>query len=349
MPKARCKGRKAPKSAVNATSPPSDQVKNELGETSWMTCVAPVANMGINVHGKEEDMTLNEGSEPTILTDTSSSTESTELVDPDASYPEPTSCESRTIQHGLPFYDSPSPIRHNSSVQENWTLQSADLGQDPAMFTHPRLFGSVATPSGAQISLPLQGQNHFGPSSMSFPSQDFVRGQYDHESTIANGMGSDGPFTCDLPARPVAPKVENIRYSTFAASSNGLAGLCLSDFESSSWQSDDPWHTEAEPSIYTADADPSSSLLPSTYGSFSSYSDATYSSGLPLDIWSNGTQSSTPQYHQGLDEGLQQRGNIQAHGIAPHQPANVNAPSAGNPDLAIQSFNTAVFPNYPQA
>ncbi len=316
-----------------------------------MTCNAPVANMGINVHGKEEDMTLDEGSEPTILPDTSSSPESTELVASDASCPEPISCESRTIQHGLPFYDSPSPIRHNSSVQESWTPQSADLGQDPAIFTHPNLFGSVATPIEAQRSLPLQDQFRFGSSSMqSFPSQEFVHGQYGHESTIANGMGPEGTFTRDLPARPVAPKVENIRYPTFAASSTGLAGAFPSNFDYSSWQSDDPWHTQAEPSMYTADADPSGSLLPSTYGSFSSgYSDGTFSSGLPLDTWSNGTQSLTPQYHHGLDEDLQQRGNIQALGSAPHQPLSVNAPSGGNPDLAIKSLNTAVFRNHPQA
>ncbi len=275
MPKARCKGRKASKSAVKATSPPSDQVKMELGETRVMKCNAPVANMGINVHGKEEDMTLDEGSEPTIPPDTSESPESPESVAPDASCPEPISCESRTIQHGLPFYDSPSPMRHNSSIQESWTPQSTDLGQDPAIFTHPSFFGSVATPSGARISLPLQEQYRCGPSSMSFPGQEFVRGQYDHESTIANGMGPDGTFTRDLPARPVAPKVENIRYPTFASSSTGLAGA----FDYSSWQNDDPWHTQAEPSMYTADADPGGSLLPSTYGSFSSgYSDATFSS-----------------------------------------------------------------------
>ncbi|KAL9072785.1 MAG: hypothetical protein Q9161_003326 [Pseudevernia consocians] len=359
MPKSRCKGRKAFKSGVKAASPRREQVKEEPGETSPTTCNAPVANMGINVHINEGEMDVNEESEPSILADTSSSTED---FTPDASYPDPTSCEARMNQHELSFFDSAQGI---------WNPQLANLGQeDPTMFTHPTHFGSIATPSEA---LPLHGQYRFGSSSMqSFPNQEFVRRQYDHESTapqrLANGMCPDQTLTRAPPARPVAQKVETIRHPMWAASSSGLVGV-----DYSSWQTDELWRAQMEPSMYTAVADPSVSLLPCTNGSFSSgYSVAGPSSGLQLDNWNDGNQNAMPQYYQGPEEGLQldnwndgnqnatpqyyqgpeeelqQRLNLRAANIPPYHPSSVNAPCGGNPDLANRSFNNVVFRTRPQ-
>ena len=323
MPKSRCKSRNALKSGVKAASPPSEQVKQEPGETSPTTCNAPVANMGIDVQIKEGEMDVNEGSEPTILADTSSSTED---FAPDASCPEPTLCEAPINQHGLPFFDSPSPQSHYNSAQESWTPQSANLGpEDPTMFTHPNPSGSIATPSEAQRSLPLHCQYRFGSSSMqSFPSQEFVRRQYDHESTapqrVANGMCPDRTFTRAPPAWPVAQKVENIRHPMWAASSTGMVGIV-------GLQTDELWRAQMERSMYTAVADPSVSLLPSTNGSFSSgYSEAGPYSGLQLDNWNDGDQNAMPQYYQGLNEDLQRGLNLQAANISLYYPSSVNAP-----------------------
>ena len=347
MPKSRCKGRKAFKSGVKAASPRREQVKGEPGETSPTTCNAPVANMGINVHINEGEMDVNEESEPSILADTSSSTED---FTPDASYPDPTSCEARMNQHELSFFDSLSPKSQYNSAQGIWTPQLANLGQeDPTMFTHPNHFGSIATPSEAHKSLPLHCQYRFGSSSMqSFPNQEFVRRQYDHESTapqrLANGMCPDQTLTRAPPARPVAQKVETIRHPMWAASSSGLVGV-----DCSSWLTDELWRAQMEPSMYTAVADPSVSLLPSTNGSFSSgYSVAGPSSGLQLDNWNDGNQNAMPQYYQGPEEELQQRLNLRAANIPPYHPSSVNAPCGGNPDLANRSFNNVVFRTRPQ-
>lgn len=295
--------------------------------------------MGIKLQIDEDDISLSEVSEPSILADTSSSTEE---VIPNASYPEPTLCKARATRHGLPFSDSLSPtdISH-SSVKENWTSQSVNMGQDSTIFTRPNPFASVATPGEAQRSMPLHGQCYFGSSSMqTFPNQEFLGRQYDQESTaserVANRMRPKQTFTCSLPTRPVAPKVENLRHSTFAASSTGLVGAFPTDADYSSWQVNDLYNAQVESSMYTAVADPSISLLPSTNGSFSSgYSDASNSTGLQLDTWNGGNQGLMP-YDEGLDEGL----NLQAGNVPGYQALGINPSSAGNPDLANQFFYT---------
>ncbi|KAF6241677.1 hypothetical protein HO173_000388 [Letharia columbiana] len=316
MLRTRRKIRKVPKSAVKASGLPREQIKKEPQPEvmSSTACHAPVAKMGINVQIGDEDL----------------ASSSSERVAPQASSPKPRLCKARTIQHGLPFYDSPSPKqkRHNSA-QENWSTQPADLTQDPTVFTHPNFFGSWM---------------------QSFPSQEFVRRQYDHESTasqvVANPMRPNGAFTRSPPAGPVATRVEHARPPTFVASSSGLVGAFSTGTEYSSWQTDDPWNPQAEPSMYSAVPGPSTSLLPCTNGSFSNgYSGANFSSGLPLDIWNDGNQTGMPPYHQGVDEDVQHCLNLQAVGMPWYEPLSLNTPSSGNPALANQVLPTGFRPH----
>lgn len=294
MPKPRCKNRKASKSSVKAKGPSGEQIKREPGERGTATCNAPTANMGISLQIQVDDLDPSESSEPSISAETSSSTEE---VAADTSCPEPTLSEARTIQHGASFSMSPTESRR-SSVKENWTPQSVNLGQDPNIFTHPTPFGSVAPPSEAQKAMPTYDQSYFASSSMqSLPNQDFVRRQFEHESHQT--------FIRNLPARPLARKAESIHHQAFAASSTGLAGVWPPI--DASWQPNDYWNAQVESSMYTTVDDPSVSLLPSTNGSSSSgYSDATYSTGMPLDAWNDGNQGLLAPYSHGLGEDLNQ-------------------------------------------
>lgn len=317
MPKPRCKNRKASKSSAKVERPSGKQIKREPEERSSTTCDAPTTNMDISLQIEEDDLDPSEVSEPTILGDRSSSTEE---VAPDASCLEPTLCRARTIQHGLPFSDSLSPTdsRH-SSVKENWTPQSVNFGQDPAVFTHPGSFGSVATRGEAQNAMPLYDQCYSGSSSMqSFSHQEVVRRQFDHESAtsqrVANQMrpGPHQVFTRSLPIRPIARKAENICQQTFSASSSGLAGAFPIDADYPSWQANDLWNTQAESSMYMNVADPNTSFLPSTNGSCSSgYNNASYSTGLQVDTWNDGNQGLLAPYNHTFDENASQQLNLQ--------------------------------------
>ena len=312
MPKSRCKNRKVSKSSTKVERPSSEQIKREPEERSRnsTTFNAPTANMNISLQFEEDDLDQSEVSEPTILADTSSSTEE---VAPDASCPEPTLCRARTIHHGLPSSDSLSPTdsRH-SSVKENWTPQSVNFGQDPTVFKRPSSFGSAATPSEARNAMPSYDQCYVGSSSMdSFPAAEFVRRQFDHESAtsqqVANQMRPrpHQVFTRSLPIRPVARKAENVCHQAFSASSSGLAGY-------PSWQPNDLWNAQVESSMYTTLADPNNSFLPSTNGSCSSgYSNASYSTGLQVDTWNDGNQDLLASYNPGLDDNLNHQLNLQ--------------------------------------
>ena len=329
MPKPRCKAvrkapnKLAPKLGIKAASAPSEQLKNESEDKSPGLCNTP----------GDEDLDLSEGSESSTYADTSSSTKEISL---DESYAKRISCDARTIQDGLPFSNSPSPMdRIHNPVQENWTLQTANLGRDTPIMTQRNSFGCVATPGGAQRSLPLRDQHGVGSSSMqTFPSQEVRRRRYDHDSAAsqqaANRMRPNGRFTRAPAARLVAPKVETICPQTFAASSSGLVGAFPTDTDYSSWQN--LWNAQLEPSMYTAVADPSASLIPSTNGSFSSgYSDASFSSGLHSN---GGSQNIMPPYQQGFDEEFLQHLNLQRISIPGYQPLGVNTPSSGNPDMS---------------
>lgn len=342
MPKTRCKGRKAPRPAVKAADPPSAQIKTEPEETSCTTYNAPVANMSIDVQVEEEDTTPSEGSEPGILVDTSSLTEEAAI---DASCSEPILSESRTIQHGLPLLDSPTPLerQQNSAwwAQEKWTSLSAYLGQDPTAATYPNAFGLVMTPGEAQRDMPVPGQYRSESSSIqSFPSQAAHR-QFDYESTashgFANRMCPHGTFTRSPPDRPIAPKVENFCHPTFAASSTGLEGAWSADPDYQGLQTDSLWNAQIEPLVYTPAAHPS---MPCTNNSFSSVGSGTsFSSG---HTWNGGNQAPMPACHQGLDEDLHHL-NLRAVSAPQYQHLGVNTPSVGNPDLVNPYLYTTDF------
>lgn len=340
IPDPRCKVRKAPKSIVKARSPPNKQVKQEPEEKSFTTCHAPMANMRSNVQIEDECVDLSEGSEPSILADTSSSTEE---IAPDVSCPEPILCEARTIGHDLPFSGSPSPTSTRlNSVQDHWTPNPTNLGQDPAIFTHPNPFDPVVTSGQAPRFLPSCEPYRFGPSSMQSVPSKIGRPQYDLESAasqrVANRMRPNETFTRNPPAEPIAQEVESVRHPTFAASSTGLVGAFSTDADYSSWQTGDLWNAQLEPSIRTAGATPDISYLLSTNGSFSSgYGDASFSSGLPLETWND-----TP-YRRGLDEDLQERLNLQTVRLPQHLPLGMETPSGGIPALANPSSYTTDF------
>lgn len=350
MPKPRSKAvRKTPQSPVKAAGPPSAQLKREPEVSSSTMCNAPVANMGTNVQIEDEDLDLSEGSAPSIYADTSPTSSSTEEVAPDKSYFKSELCGARTIQHGLPFISSLSPTDRDSvhnPVQENWTPQTASLGRGATVFPQPNYFGCVATPGEAPRLLPSRDQFRSGSSStQSFPNQEVPRRRYDNESAAsqraANQMRPNERFTRASAARPVGPKVEITCPQPFAASSSGLAGA-FPDY--SSWQTNNLWNAQIEPSIYTAVADPSASLVSSITGSFSSgYNDASLSSGLQWDTWNRENQIAMPLSHQGFDEEFLQHLNLQRGGVSylGYQPLEMNTPSGDNSGLANQYPYTA--------
>ena len=337
MPKRRCKVRKSPKPAVKsaqAASLPSLQLKKEPQDPSSTTRNAPVANMGTHVETEDEAMDLSEESALSIPVDTSSSTEE---VAPSASCPGPILWEAGTIQDGLPCSDSSSPTDGQS-----WTSQSADRGRDPTVFTHPNHFGSIATPGVDQRSLPLCDQYRFGSSSMQdFPSQ-VVRRQYGHGPSVSERVAPRRRPNRSSPrspaAWPVGPEVENIHYPAFAASSAGLAGYFSPPADHTSWQTNDLWDAQIDPSVYSAVPDPTVSPFPYEGSSFSSgYGDPTLSSGLPSDTRNNGNQSLIPPYPQGLNEDFR-RLTLQTVGNPQYQPLGTNAPSGNNSHPANQSY-----------
>lgn len=308
MPKARCKSRKAPKSAVKAAKASSKSVRKESKQPKQrhsLGCTAPVARMyDVEIEDEREDPS--EGSEPRNRADT---TPSTEEISPDASCPEQISSKSRTVRHTSPSFDSPGPNdRRHDSALEDWsqTSRSVNVRQDPAPFMLPTSHNSVTTHGEAQISLPLQGQDLLRSSSMqNFPGQ--VASRQNEYTSTARPQVIRSP-----PARPIAPKVDNFRYPELAGSSSGLSGVWPAD---TSWQLEDHWSSQAEASMFTDVAEPSASFSASTNGSFSSgYSNANIS-GIPqLDTWDGWSQIMMQPHYQSLDENAQRAFGMQAAG-----------------------------------
>ncbi len=347
-PLPRCRVRKASNSAVKAAKPTSKQIKRKPAPAKAATCNAPVAKMWIDPQLDDNCMDVSDGSEPTVLADTPSSTEE---VAPDASCPEPTLCKTRTFNHGLPSFDPPLPEdQRTPSVQEEFIPPLSNLGPDPPIIcTQPNPVECSVTPSEVQRPVPLRDQCHFGSSSMqSFPRRQVGPGQNDFNSTaaprVANPMRPRPMFTHSPPPRPMAPKVEHVRHPGFASSSTGFAGYFPGGAGYSSRQTgEDPWTTQAEPSMYTATGDPSALLLSPTTCSFSSgYSEATFAQ---LDTWTDGIQT-MQSYHQSLDDPRQHFGQ-QAVAVPRYQGYSMdNAPPAGHPNSADQSTCPMAFYNH---
>ena len=265
-PKPRGKARKGRKSAVKATKPPCERVKDESEGTPSTTSDAPIEG---------EDSDQSEGSEPNVLADRSSSV--AELV-PEANYTEPIPCEARTIQRGPPSFNSPSPAdRRDQTVQENWTPQSAIPGHNSGLFTNPNPFGPVATFGEAQRSLPLRDQYHSGSSWVQgLPGQGFTYSQYDANDLRPNATSTQNPLR-----QLVAAQVDDIRHPTFAGSSSGLEGYYTPDVDYVSW--------------------PSEGYAPATNSSSGrGYGDATFGSGLPFGTYHNENQNGMPPFYPGL-------------------------------------------------
>lgn len=328
--KPRRKIRGARKSTVKAAKPSSKHAKKGPEQKSPTVCNTPAASMCLDLEMEDESIDLSKGSEPSIHMDTPSSTE--EVV-PD----EPTLYRARRIQHG-----------RRNSVQENWTMQSADLRQTSNSSAHPTPDGYVVTRGEPQRSLPLGDQHRFGSSSVqTFPSQ--VAGHHnDYMSTASQRVASQNRiFTHSPPARPVAPKVENVRYLGFAASSSGTVGAFPENDDYTSWQIQDRWTPQAASSAYTAAAGSSASPFPSTNTSFSTtYGDARLPTGPQLDTWNNGNQVPYQPYHQSFDADPQQHFGMQTGGIPPYgyqELLDMHTPSGDIPDLANLSVYSTDF------
>ena len=331
MPKLRCKARKASQSTIKAATSLNKLAEKEADDECFRAQDAPIpiANMGINAQSEDECVGSSERSEPSIPAPADTLTSAEEIA-PDISGAESIkSCKVPTVQRDLPFSAlPPATSTRLNCVQDGWVPHQADIGQDPTSSEHPKTFGTVMTAGEAQSFLPSHEDYPSKLSSMeSFPSQ-FRYPQYDHESTapqrIAHRMHQNDTFN-------IVPKVEIVRRPTFAASSSGLVGAFAMDAQYSSWQTDNLWHARVEPSIYTAVADPTIGLLPSTNGSFSGgYSDA--SSGLPLETWNK-----TPGHQGPVQEGL----DLQGAATPWHLPLGLRTSSCGSSNMASRSsYNT---------
>ena len=322
MLKPRCKSRKAPKSAVKAAKASSKSEEPKQRHSS--VCTAPVAKMYIDVETEDERKDSNEWSEPRNRADTTSSIEE---ISPDASCPEQISSKTRTVGHtSLPSLDSPGPKdRRHDSALEDWsqTLRSVNIRQDPAVFTLRSPYDSVTTHGEVQMSPPLRGQDPLTSSSMqNFPAQVASR-QNEYTSTARPHVIRSPP------ARPIAPKVENVHYPAFTGSSSGLSGVWPAD---TGWQLEDHWGSRVESSVFTDVAEPSASFSTSTHGSFSSgYSDANVSGVPQLDNWDGWSQTMMQPHYQSLDENTQRAFGMQAVGTHrhPYQRLGTDTPSGG--------------------
>ena len=332
MPKLRCKARKAPQSNVKTATSLNKRTEKEADDECFRAQDArvPIANMGINAQSEDECVGSSEGSEPSIPAPADTLT-SAEEVAPDISGPESItiSCKVPTVQQDLPFSGlPPATSTRLNCVQDGWAPHQADIGQDPTSSKHPNTFATMMTAGEAQSFLPSHEDYPSKSSPMeSFPSQ-VMYPEYDHESPapqrVAHRIHQNDTFN-------IVPKAEIVRRPTFAASSSGLVGAFAIDAQYSSWQTDNLWHAQVEPSIYTAVADPTIGLLPSTNGSFSGgYSDA--SSGPALETW-NKTLG-----HQGpVQEGL----NLPGAATPWHLPLGLRTSSCGNSNMASRSsYNT---------
>ena len=337
MPKLRSKGRRAPPSTTKPATPLNKLAEKEAEDECCRAQHAPIpiANMGVNAQSEDECVGSSEGSEPSIPAPADTFTPAEENA-PDVSGPESISCQVPNIQRDLPFSGLPSATSTRlNCVQDGWAQQQADIGKDPISSKHPNAFGTVMTAGEAQSFLPSHKDFPSKSSSMeSFPSQ-VMNPQYDHESTVsqrvAHRMNQNEIFSPDDVVRNIVPKVEIVRRPTFAASSSGLVGAFAIDAQYSSWQTDNIWHAQMEPSIYTAVADPTIGLLPSTNGSFSGgHSDA--SSGPPLETWNK-----TPRHRDPVQEGL----DLQGATTPWHLPLGLRTSSGGSSNTASRSsYNT---------
>ena len=236
-----------------------------------------------------------------------------EEVTPEVSCCEPTLCNSNasTILNSQSRED-----RRQNSVEENWTMRSTNFRQDPAVSTN--------SSSSMQTSYSqLRGQQNGQAAWQQVPVRTRL----------------NGTLTRSAPAHHVTPEVENVRYPAFAASSSGLVGY-------PGWQTEEYLNPQGTSSVYTADADPNPSLLPYTYGSFSSdYSYSNPSSGPQFDTWNDESQTVMSPYYQSLNEEQQQRFGTPAVGIQSYsyQHLGMATPSAGSQDLANQSLQHTNF------
>ena len=335
MFKHRRKIRGARKSTVKAAKPSGKHAKKGPEQKSPTVYNTSAASMCFDLEMEDESIDLGEGFEPSIHMDTPSSTEE---VAPD----EPTLYRARRIQH-----------RRRNSVQENWTMQSANLQQTSNISAHPTPDGYVVTRSEPQRSLPLGDQHRFGSSSMqTFPGQ-VARHHNDYMSTASQRVASHNrTFAHSPPSRPVAPKVENVRYLGFAASSSGMVGAFPKTDDDASWQIQDRWTPQAASSAYTAAAGSSASPFPSTNTSFgTTYGDARLPTGPQLDTWNNGNQVPFQPSYQSFDADPQQHFGMQTVGLPPydHQELlGMHTPSGDIPDLANQSvYSTEFHPSNP--
>lgn len=302
MLKPRCKSRKAPKSAVKAAKASSNSVSNKNSEEPKQrhssVCTAPVAKMYIDVETEDESKSPNEWSEPRNRADTTSSIEE---ISPDASCPEQISSKNRTVGHTSPSLDSPGPMdRRDDSAIEDWsqTLRSVNIRQDPLT-------------SSSMQNFPIQ-----------------VASRQNEYTSTARPQVIRSP-----PARPIAPKVENVRYPAFSGSSSGLSGVWPAG---TGWQLEDHWGSQVESSMFTDVAEPSASFSTSTHGSLSSgYSDANVSGVPQLDNWDGWSQTMMQPHYQSLDENTQRAFGMQAVGTHrhPYQRLGMDTPSGGISNL----------------
>ena len=311
MPKPRGsarKVRKARKSAAKTAEPSSKRARNEPEQSDNSVRKAPVANMCINPQTKDGTMGQTEMPKPSIHTGRSALTEE---VTPEVSCSEPRLCNSNDAS--TIFGSQQRPGRRQNLVEENWTMRSTNFREDPAVSTNPS--------SSMQTSYSQPGRQQNGQAAW---QQVPIRTRV-NETLTRSAL-----------AHLVTPEVENVRYPAFAASSSGLVGY-------PGWQTEEYLDPQGTSSVYTADADPNPSLLPYTYGSFSSDYNNSYSnpsSSTRFDPWNDENQTVMPPYHQSLDEEHQQRFGAPAVGNPQYsyQHLGMATPSAGNQDLANQSL-----------
>ena len=308
MPKSRGTTRKARKSAAKTAKPSNKRARNEPEQSNSSVRQAPVANMCINPQTKNGKMGQREMSEPSLHRGTSALTEDV------VSCGEPTLCNSHDASTMLG--PPPRQDRRQNSAEEDWTMRSTSFGQDPAVSTNPS--------SSMQTSYSQFGHRQNGQAAW---QQVPIRPRVNEA------------FTRSAPADLVTPKVENVRYPGFAASSSGLVGY-------PGWQPEEYLNPQGTSSVYTDNAAPNPSLLPYTYGPFSSdYGYSNPSSGPQFHPWNNESQTVMPPYDQSLDEGQQQRFGTPAvgHSQYSYQHLGMATRSAGNQDLANQSLQNTNF------
>lgn len=318
MPKPRCKKRKARKSAVKAAKASRKPVREESEEPEQRqssVCTAPVAKMYMDAQLEDEREESRERSETKSRADTTPSTE-------EVSCPEQISNRTCTVQRTSPSFDSPGPkdTRHGLA-QEDWS-QSLPF---------PSPYDSVTTLGEPQMSLPLRGRDHSYSSMHIYPSRDARRNE--------NTLTAHPQFVRSPQARPIAAKVETVRYPALAGSSSGLSGVWPTN---AGRQLEDHWSSQAEASMFTDVAEPSASFSASTSGSFSSgYGDANMSSVPQLNSWNGWSQPMMQPHYQSIYENTQRAFGMQTVGTHqyPYERSDVVTPSGSIPYFPTSSLN----------